>query len=331
VPVLDGWLRRLRRSDEIVVLQQQLAAAQATPAPAPPATSADGETATIAVADQSVLPFLTWRPPGHYYSPIPEMREIERQADRIFRYPWPRDLDGVDLNVDAQRALFERLAPLAREANFNEHPSPDRRYFLENPGYGLADATITQSLLRHLSPARYLEVGSGWSTALALDTNEQWLDNAMQITCIEPYPEDLRRLLRPGDAVEVIESPVQDVAMERFAELESGDLLFIDCSHVVRTGSDAHHLISRVLPVVRPGVYVHIHDIFWPFEYPRIWIEEGRAWSETYLLQAFLLFNSSFEIVLFNDWLYKVHNDLVKEQMPALTDAGGAIWLRRVR
>lgn len=153
----------------------------------------------------------------------------------------------------------------------------------------------------------------------------------MRITCIEPYPDALSKLLRADDDVEVIQAPVQDVAIDRFSELAANDILFIDCSHVVRTGSDAHYLITRVLPMLPIGVYIHIHDIFWPFEYPQVWIEEGRAWSEAYLLHAFLLFNSAFEIVLFNDWLMHEHYDLMRSAVPAMAPgAGGAIWLRRV-
>ena len=171
-------------------------------------------------------------------------------------------------------------------------PDPERRYFTNNPSYGHGDGSILQAFLRHLRPARYLEVGSGWTTALALDTNDRYLDGRLRLTCIEPYPDDLSRLIRPGDDVEIIVSPVQDVDLARFKELESGDILFIDCSHVVKTGSDAHYLITRVLPVVPSGVYIHIHDMFWPFEYPRSWIEEGRVWTEAYLLHAFLLVQS---------------------------------------
>ena len=223
------------------------------------------------------------------------------------------------------------MAPLANDVTFNADPKPDRRYFTNNPAYGAGDAAIAQAFLRHLRPTRYLEVGSGWTTVLALDTNDRWLGSRLRVTCIEPYPDELTKLLRPTDDVKVIASPVQDVALERFKDLEPNDVLFIDCSHVVKTGSDAHHLITRVLPAVPVGVYIHIHDIFWPFEYPMDWIEEGRAWSKAYLLHAFLLFNSAFEIVLFNDWLTLTHHDLMSSEVPALAPgAGGAIWLRRL-
>ena len=320
VPALDRALRRLRRADEIEALQRELAQRPAAPRmdPAQSAAVADG-----------VEPFLRWAPPGHYYSPVPDLNDIRRQAARI--YHQPERLEGLELNADAQLAMFKQLAPLARDRTLCAEPDPSARYFVNNPSYGVGDALTLQAFMRHLRPKRYLEVGSGWTTALALDTNERYLDGRTQLTCIEPYPIDLRKLLREGDNVELIESPVQDVPMARFTELEAGDILFIDCSHVVKTGSDAHYLVTRVLPVVPVGVYVHIHDIFWPFEYPKPWVEEGRAWSEIYLLHAFLLFNSSFEIVLFNDWMEACHHDLIDSEVPAMTaNTGGAIWLRRV-
>jgi hypothetical protein len=179
-------------------------------------------------------------PPGHFYSPVPTEKEIEAQQDRIFRCP--DQLEGLDLNEEAQLTLLKTLAPLINDVSFNAEPQPDRRYFANNDFYNQGDAAILQAFLRHLRPQRYLEVGSGWTTALARDTNDRWLDSRLRITCIEPKPDHLNRLLRPGDDVEVIVSPVQDVDLARFKELESGDILFIDCSHVVKTGSDAKRM-----------------------------------------------------------------------------------------
>jgi len=319
VPGFRRAVRTLRRSDEIEALQEALARR----APEPGTASVD------AVVGESVARFLTWRPPGHYYSPVPDLEDVHRYADRpsLIRRG---GLEGLEINADAQLALLKTLTPLTKDVTFNAEPRPHQRYFTNNPAYGLGDAIMTQAFLRNVRPKRYLEVGSGWTTALALDTNDRWLGQRMRLTCIEPYPDDLTKLLRPTDDVEVIARPVQDVDLDRFKELEPNDVLFIDCSHVVKPGSDAHHLITRVLPAVPVGVYVHIHDIFWPFEYPMEWFDEGRAWSELYLLHAFLLFNSAFEIVLFNDWLTVTHHDLLASEVPALASgAGAAIWLRR--
>ncbi len=118
--------------------------------------------------------------------------------------------------------------------------------------------------------------------------------------------------------------------MEVFSALQAGDVLFIDSTHVLKTGSDVAWLYGDLLPALNEGVYVHIHDMFYPFEYPREWVLEGRAWSEVYVVRAFLAFNTDFEIVLFNDWLGTFHRDRIAAELPLmLANSGGALWLKR--
>jgi len=274
--------------------------------------------------------YLDWSPPGHFYSPVPDHREIARQASRI--YAQTNELLGVDLREEDQIELFRTLSGLARTLDLPETPDPRFRYHAGNLNYGIGDALMLGAFLRHLRPRRYVEVGSGWTTALALDVNEKFLDHSMHLMAIEPHSELLRSLMREGDAVELIERQVQDVSLARFAELEANDVLFIDCSHVVKIGSDAHFLITRVLPCLAKGVVVHIHDVFWPFEYPRVWVDEGRAWNEAYLLHAFLAFNETFEIAFFNNWFAQVHREVISTELEAmLENPGGALWLRRAK
>ena len=276
----------------------------------------------------TVAPFLSLYPPGHFYSPVPDLEEIEAQTDRLFGPG--RELPGVELHVAEQLELFRTLAALAREAPLPVAPGETARYGVDNPNYGIGDASMLQAMLRHLRPAHYLEVGSGYTTALALDTNERYLDGAMTVTAIEPHPELLRGVLRADDRVEVLSEPVQSVPVERFRALGPGDVLFLDCSHVLKTGSDVQHLYTNVLPVLAAGVHVHVHDVFWAFEYLRHWIEAGRAWNEAYLLHAFLSFNDAFEIVLWNHYLAVEHRDVIAAELPQmLATPGGAIWLRR--
>ncbi len=288
----------------------------ATVAPAAPAVS------------PTVAPFVSLYPPGHFYSPLPDLADIEPQADRLFDPH--RDLPGVELRTDQQLELFRTLAAFAREAPLPVTPGTTARYGVDNPNYGIGDASMLQAMLRHLRPSHYLEVGSGYTTALALDTNERYLEGAMTVTAIEPHPELLRSVIRPGDDVEVFAEPVQSVPIDRFRALGAGDVLFLDCSHVLKTGSDVQHLYTNVLPVLAAGVHVHVHDVFWPFEYLRHWVEAGRAWNEAYLLHAFLLFNDAFEIVLWNHYLAIEHPGVVAGELPAMMQTpGGAIWLRR--
>ena len=140
-------------------------------------------------------------------------------------------------------------------------------------------------------------------------------------------------LLKPGDAerVTILRERVQDVGLEPFLALDRDDILFIDSSHTVKVGSDVNHLLGDVLPRLRPGVYVHVHDIFYPFEYPESWVVGGRAWNEAYALRAFLAFNDTFEIVLFTSFLETFHKDTLERDMPlSVLNHGGSIWLRRV-
>ena len=172
------------------------------------------------------------------------------------------------------------LAPLMAEL-------PVDRWQPANGMYGQADAAVLHAMLRRQRPRHLLEVGSGYSTAVALDVVARHLPD-LQITCVEPNAERLRSRLRPGDDVVMIEAPAQEVPLETFALLDAGDILFIDSTHVLKSGSDVAWLYLHVLPTLAPGVIVHVHDIHWPFEYPERWIREGRDWTEVYLLRAFL-------------------------------------------
>ncbi|CAN5770970.1 hypothetical protein BH20PSE1_BH20PSE1_02830 [soil metagenome] len=142
----------------------------------------------------------------------------------------------------------------------------------------------------------------------------------------------MRSILKPGDTerIRIIEKPLQDVPVSLFQGLTANDILFIDSTHVSRVGSDVNYLFFEVLPALRPGLFIHFHDVFWPFEYPESWIEEGRQWQEDYVLRAFLEFNQAFEIVVFNAFLETFHGDWFEKYMPlCLKNPGGSIWLRR--
>ena len=286
----------------------------------------------IGGGDPDTEPFLRFAEPGHYYSPIPRMSDALEHVHAAFR-DRPSDLPGIDLRLDAQLALAARLTELQEDFDAPVAPAASHRYFTENPSYGRGDALILESMLRDLRPRRIIEIGSGHSSALMLDTIDRYLDDGVSITFIEPFTDVLREQLRPGDAdrCEVIQQPLQTVDVSRFDELEPGDLLFIDSTHVVRPGSDVLLEILEILPRLRPGVVVHLHDIFFPFEYPPFWVEEGRAWGEAYLLRAFLVHNSQFEIMLWPNYVEFAAPETFREVWPKMVGEGfGAIWLRRV-
>ena len=148
--------------------------------------------------------------------------------------------------------------------------------------------------------------------------------------CIDPFPRDFVRNGLPG-LQSLITKKVQEIDLEFFSQLQSGDILFIDSSHTVKIGGDVNYLFLEVLPRLKPGVIVHVHDIFLPFEYRRDWVQdEFRFWNEQYLLQAFLAFNSEFEVLLANAYLNHCHQEDLKAAFPNLLSwASGSFWMRR--
>jgi predicted O-methyltransferase YrrM len=229
--------------------------------------------------------------------------------------------------------LFDLLAKEAGTIPFADGTVDGLRYRFENGSYGHGDASVLHLMLRDLRPERVIEVGSGFSSACLLDTVDGFLAGRTQCTFVEPYDELLRSLLRPDDLArtEILTSRVQDVPVSRFADLRSGDLLFIDSTHVSKVGSDVNYLFFEVLPSLEPGVVVHLHDIFPAFEYPWEWIDEGRAWSESYLLRAFLQFNRAFEVLLWVPLLYTLDPARVTSAVATVArNPGGSIYLRRV-
>ena len=256
-------------------------------------------------------------PPGHFHSPIPDLDQITSDADRIFAPP-PRKIPGIDLREAVQMKLFEALARHYDELPFPIEGTKEFRYYYENPFYSYSDGITLYGMIRHFEPRRIVEIGSGFSSGLMLDCNERFFDSAIELTFVDPYPENLHKILRSADEsrVTVLERRAQDLPPSLFATLQANDILFIDSTHVCKIDSDVNWLFFEILPALNPGVLIHLHDIFYPFEYPRAWIEEGRAWSELYLLRAFLQYNTDFEILYFNTYLEHFHEALFAEKMP---------------
>ena len=270
-------------------------------------------------------------PPGHFYSPIPSREDVD--AYRATRKPpFPTHLGGIDLRIEDQVRLLSEFKASYDEAPFSEEKSDATRYWYRNDFFGYGDGLALYCMLRRLDPARVIEIGSGFSSGVMLDTAERFLGGRPQLTFVEPYPDRLRALMRPGDEshCRLIDRPVQQVPLEEFESLAGNDLLFIDSSHVSRVGSDVNYLFFEILPALASGVTVHIHDIAYPFDYPLRWVEEGRAWNEAYLLRAFLEFNDEFEIVFYNNLLTHVARDQIHRDFPLWARGGGlSFYMRR--
>lgn len=264
----------------------------------------------------------------HYYSPIPRIDDVRRNEARIFNRQQSH-LAGIDLNVAGQLDVLKQIQAFYGELPFPERQSPGRRYCLDNKFFPHADAIVYYGLIRLLRPGRIIEVGSGFSSAVALDTNELFFGGAIRNTFIEPDTQRLDSLLKPEDRtrIDILPRLLQEVPLEQFETLAAGDILFIDSSHVSKVGSDVNRLLFEVLPALRSGVYIHFHDIFYPFEYPKDWIYRGVAWNEAYVLRAFLQYNAAFRIVIWPDYLQRFHEHEFRSALPRASRGSGSLWM----
>lgn len=270
-------------------------------------------------------------PPGHFYSPIPSLSDIKQREATIFR-PWPRTLPAINLNEDGQIELFEIFKKYYREQPFQAQPTPALRYYFENPFYSYSDAITLYSMIRYARPKRIIEIGSGFSSAAILDTNDRFFDNRIACTFIDPDPRQLHSLLKPNDAghINIIPQKLQSIDQKIFFDLRADDILFVDSTHVAKVGSDVNTILFEILPQLHPRVYIHFHDIFYPFEYPKEFVYQGIAWNEDYLLRAFLQYNSTFRIVYFNTFLEHFHREKFQQHMPlCLQNPGGSLWIKK--
>jgi hypothetical protein len=267
---------------------------------------------------------------GHYHSPLPAQAVALRYLSE--RPAVTGCLPGIDLNSSGQIALLQAFQRYYPELPFPQKKTDGCRYWYDQPWLGHADAIYLYSILRHFRPHQVIEVGSGYSSALIIETVERFLQPPPQFSMIEPEPQRLNDALEPADLDHygLLQSEVQNVPLQHFTKLTANDLLFIDSSHVLKCGSDLQFLLFEVLPSLAEGVIVHFHDVFYPFEYPAEWIRAGRYWNECYLLHAFLFNNREWEILLFGDYLAQFHRTELKSFLPlVLQNTGGSLYLRR--
>lgn len=263
-------------------------------------------------------------PVGHYHSPYPDLAEVERHKDRIWavRPSFP----GIDLNEGTQLQLLGELGEVCRS---NPFKSENTRYSFANNWFGPHDALVLHGLIRLLQPKQIVEVGCGWSSAVILDS----ISGRTRCTFIEPRPERLQKLLRVGDldANELRRESLQDSSFD-FSSLQQNDILFFDGSHVAKPDSDVNKIFFEILPCLAPGVWVHVHDIGYPFEMPRNWVMGGRAWNEVYVAHAFLQFNSAYKIQYWSSYIGALHRAELYGEIPdAAPHNGGSLWMKRVK
>ena len=276
--------------------------------------------------------YKTYYPPGHFANPFPSLEDVEKYSDKLFNKD-EKFIPGINLNSKKQEDLLFSFKDKYAEIPYH-NPSKNYRYSYENQMFGYGDGVFLWLMITHFKPQNIIEVGSGFSSALMLDVNDYVMNNSMSLTFIDPYTEKLYSNLRIGDnsKATILEKPIQDVALDTFKFLAENDILFLDTSHIFKTASDLNYEFFEVLPSLNKGVLIHLHDVFYPFEYPKEWVLKQKAYNEIYLIRAFLMYNDSFEIVIFPNYLMQKNEDWFKQNMPnCLKNRGGSIWFRKIK
>ncbi len=248
----------------------------------------------------------------HYYEP---------QFDGLFEYPLDHDrnLPGVDLNVKGQLEFLKSLNRGDELLDLTARSLDSFGFAFGNGTFESGDAEFWYQLIRQVKPARIYEIGSGNSTRLAMraikKNQEEDGDYSCRHLCIEPY--EMQWLDSSG--VEVIREKVENLDLSLFEDLDEGDILFIDSSHIIRPQGDVLFEYLNILPTLKKGVIVHIHDIFTPKNYLASWlIDDARLWNEQYLLEAFLTQNNNWKVLSALNFLKHKYFEELNEICPFL-------------
>jgi len=269
-------------------------------------------------------------PHGHFYSPIVSKKELQEFEEQIWEDDIKNTIQGINLNTEYQLGLVKKFEDYYCEMPFEYEKTNEHRYCFNNTSYEYTDAIMLYSMIRHFKPKNIVEIGSGFSSAAMLDTRDIF-NMEINIQFIEPYPKLLYSLFKEydKDKCKVWDTKVQNVSLKEFSKLRENDILFIDSSHVSKTGSDVNFEIFKILPNLNSGVIIHFHDVFYPFEYPKEWVYAGRNWNEDYFLRAFLSYNIEFEILLFSQYVHKYHKSSFENMPLTYKNTGGNLWIRK--
>ncbi len=271
----------------------------------------------------------------HFYSPIPDANDL--RARGVFQRK--SNLAGVDMRLPQQLELLAELgSAFGAECQWpHEPPADPHQFYTSWNGFSFGCAAALHSLIRKHKPRRIIEIGSGGSSRVisaALMRNRADGDIVPSYTIIDPYPTDITRSL-PA-LTTLINDRVEAVSPTLFQELDHNDILFIDSGHTVRIGSDVNYLLLDIVPAVKPGVIIHVHDIPMPYEYAEVYLTNPRFrmfWTESYLLQAFLSHNQAFEVMLAMNFLMLDHAGPFRNAwahfQPAIHGVSHSFWFRR--
>ncbi|HEY1038916.1 MAG TPA: class I SAM-dependent methyltransferase [Bacteroidia bacterium] len=266
----------------------------------------------------------------HYYEPMinPKKHLRKSLSDN-------RALNGIDLNVKEQLDLLASFNYNDELLKFPKEKTANKEYYYNNTSYAAGDSEYYYNLIRKVKPKKIIEVGCGNSTLMAQNAikKNKEEDSAYfcKHICIEPYEQPWLEQL----GIDVIRKKVEDVDLAFFQQLGKDDILFIDSSHMIRAQGDVLFEYLELIPTVKPGVIVHVHDIFTPKDYPQTWVVDYHLfWNEQYLLEAFLTNNSQFRIIGALNYLKHNHREAIEAKCPILAShpekEPGAFWMVKI-
>lgn len=273
--------------------------------------------------------------PVHFYSPVPDISDLERRKVWDVR----SEIVGIDFKEKSQIALLHELGTkYSDECQWPLQPTNNPAdFYLQNQSFSYGCAASTHCVIRHFKPDNIIEIGSGMSTRViskAVQMNRP--ATGCNYMVVDPFPNPFVKN-RSIEITELHDNRVELLDFSFFKRLKENDILFIDSGHCVKIGGDVNYLFLEILPRVAPGVIIHIHDITIPYEYPKVYATSEtfrQFWTEQYLLQSFLCFNSEFEVLLAMNYIMTDHSKSFREFFPHYNPEihpfmSGSFWIRR--
>ena len=265
---------------------------------------------------------------NQYYEPVFTSRDLTREPDK------PRLLPGIDMNIEGQRSILDRFKYVEELKSLDGGVVGDQVYRYDNPMFSYGDADVLYCFIREFKPSKIIEIGCGQSSivaqmAIRKNKSEDSSYSPRHI-CYEPFHNGWLGSI----GAEFHKLKIENVDLDLFQSLGQNDIVFIDSTHVLRAHGDVEHEFLNILPALPVGVFVHIHDIFTPWDYIRKFLHEDRRfWTEQYMLEAFLSLNPSYEVVLALHDLHVRREPKLYEAIPVLASMPdrnpGSFWIRR--
>lgn len=268
---------------------------------------------------------------GDPLSPINAPHEVSSAINISLKEKFQKTLPGIQIDTEQQIRDLKQLRKEYEKLNitWQDQKTEKNNFYYENQSFSYLDSQILASFLAKTKPKKIIAFVDHIQYALFVDILEKIENYDYECLFIEPDPNRLKKTKIPlNSRHRIMCRRMIDISLTEFETLEKGDFLFTDTTHVAKAASDVCQLFMRVLPILKEGVFIHLHDVFWPFEYPAGWLREGRSWNEAYLIRCFLQFNNHFRIIFFADFLYLFEKQQVEKIFPdSAKNSGGSLYL----